>query len=165
MPVVWRIVKAVYKDQAFDGEGARLYGGRWNSPGVKVVYTADSPSLAALELLVQLNDTIQLPKFVLISAELADEAVTALGIERLPTNWKSYPAPPELQSLGDTWIAEARSAALRVPSVVEPRQNNYLVNPEHSNFARMVEIGVPVPYELDMRLLGKAEAESPSEQS
>lgn len=155
MPAVWRIVKAARAAQAFSGEGARLYGGRWNSPGVRVVYTADSPALAALELLVQLNDAMQLPNFVLISVDLADEAVTELARDQLPQNWQSYPSPPELQMLGDTWIREARSLALRVPSVIEPRQHNYLINPEHPD-ARHLGIGAPAPYRFDMRLLGKA---------
>ena len=155
MPVVWRIVKATRAAKAFTGEGSRLYGGRWNSPGVRVVYTADSPALAALELLVQLNDPMHLPSFVLISVGLADDAVTELRPDQLPRNWRSYPPPPELQWVGDRWIREARSLALRVPSVVEPRQHNYLLNPEHPGF-RALEIGAPAPYRFDMRLFGKS---------
>ena len=154
MLTVWRIVKAVYVDQAFTGEGARLYGGRWNSPGLGAIYTADSPALAALELLVQLNDPIQLPNFVLLSAELADDAVLEVATEDLPQNWRSYPAPPELQALGDRWIRQGESLALRVPSVVEPRQYNYVLNPEHPDF-RGLRIAPAIPYFFDMRLLPK----------
>ena len=152
MPVAWRIVKAVHAEQAFDGEGARQHGGRWNSPGVPMVYTADSPALAALELLVQLNDASRLPAFVLISVEIPDKLVKELRSSALPAGWRAHPAPPELQAHGDAWIQEGSSVSLRVPSAVEPRQHNFLLNPAHPQF-RAVKVGKAEPYDLDLRLL------------
>ena len=104
MPTAWRIVKARYAEQAFDGEGARLYGGRWNSPGVRVVYASDSIALAALELLTQLNDATLLPKFVTIAAEFDAGLASELERPKLPRDWRSHPAPAELQQLGDGWV-------------------------------------------------------------
>jgi RES domain-containing protein len=155
VPVVWRIVKARHGARAFDGEGARLYGGRWNSPGVRVVYTADSPALAALELLTQLNDATQLPKFVLIPADVPERVVETLDPARLPAAWRSHPAPPELQAIGDAWAKRGATAALRVPSAVEPRQSNLLLSPGHRDFGA-IRIGRPEPYAFDLRLLPKA---------
>lgn len=152
MPLAWRIVKAAHAEQAFDGEGARQYGGRWNSPGVRMVYTADSPALAALELLVQLNDASRLSAFVLISLEISDKLVKELRGSALPAGWRAHPAPPELQARGDAWIQEASSVVLRVPSAIEPRQHNFLVNPEHPQF-RSLKVGKPEPYAFDLRLM------------
>ena len=154
MPTVWRIVKAVYASQAFDGQGARLYGGRWNSPGVRMVYTADSAALAALEHLTRLNDASAQPRFVLISALLPDELVVDLDRSLIPHNWRSTPAPPDLQRLGDAWAKVARSVALRVPSVIIEQQSNYLLNPEHPAFGA-VTVGPIEPFVFDDRLLRK----------
>lgn len=158
MPVVWRIVKARYANQPFDGEGARLYGGRWNSPGVRMVYTSDSLSLSVLELLTQLNDASLLPKFVALSAEFPDDLVSELDLSKLPANWRSHPAPPDLQLLGDSWAKAGTSLALRVPSAVVPRQHNYLINPEHSGLPDL-KVSPPEPFDFDLRLLPKLRAE------
>jgi RES domain-containing protein len=152
VPTVWRIVKAVYATQAFDGEGARIYGGRWNSPSVRMVYTADSAALAALEHLVRLNDASAQPKFVLISAVLPDELVDDLDRSALPEHWRSTPAPPALQQIGDRWAKSKGSAALRVPSAIIEQQSNYLLNPEHPAFSS-IAIGAVERFIFDERLL------------
>ena len=153
MLTVWRIVKAIYAGQAFDGEGARLTGGRWNSPGIKMVYTADSHALATLELLVQLGNPTRLPKFVWISAICDESLVTPVDLASLPANWRSYPAPPGLQLLGDQWIRSGSSLLLRVPSVLA-EQSNYLINPDHPDFSKL-SISSAKPFEFDMRLYNK----------
>lgn len=153
MLTVWRIVKAAYADQPFDGEGARLTGGRWNSPGTKMVYTADSHALATLELLVQLGNPTALPKFVSISATGDESLVIPMDFALLPTNWRSYPAPPELQLLGDNWIKSGSSLILRVPSVMA-EQSNYLINPDHPDFSKLA-ISSAKPFEFDTRLFNR----------
>jgi RES domain-containing protein len=152
--LAWRILKARYAEQAFDGEGARLHGGRWNSPGVRVVYASDSIALAALELLTQLNDATLLAKFVTIAADFDGRLSTDLDHGKLPRDWRTHPAPPELQQIGDAWAKRGSSLALRVPSAVVPQQFNWLLNPEHSDFARL-KIGKPEPFDFDLRLLPK----------
>ena len=76
----WRIVKAKHAATAFDGEGARLFGGRWNSPGTRMIYTSATLSLAALESLVHLSPPV-LFKYVAIPVEF-DESL----IETLPAS-------------------------------------------------------------------------------
>lgn len=148
----WRIVKARYAAAAFDGEGARLHGGRWNSPGTPMVYTADSPALAALELLVGLDDAAFLPGFVLRTVEIPESEVEALDPARLPANWQANPAPRALPRIGDDWVRAGRSVALRVPSAVVPQQTNLLLNPRHPDFTAL-RFGVPESFRLDTRLL------------
>ena len=93
----WRIVKARNAANAFDGEGARVEGGRWNSPGTPVVYTSQSAALAALELLVHLGRSSILAAYVLIPCTFDDALVSRLDRKRLQKNWRSYPALPQLQ--------------------------------------------------------------------
>jgi RES domain-containing protein len=148
----WRIVKARHTANAFDGEGARLEGGRWNSPGSPMVYTAGSAALAALEMLVHLGRGATLPAYVLIACSFDDALVTRLDRSRLPPHWRSYPAPPELQLLGDEWLRSSTSPVLEVPSAVIPTEPNYLLSPRHRAFASVVRSN-PEPFEFDLRLL------------
>jgi len=154
MAVAWRIVKARHAESAFDGEGARRHGGRWNSRGTAVVYVAGSISLAVLEIVVHLATPRALRNYVTISVEIDDDLIDRLDPERLPDPWRSHPPPPEVQRLGDRWVVEETSAVLAVPSVIVPRETNYLLNPAHPDFARL-RIGPPEPLELDERLAGR----------
>jgi RES domain-containing protein len=148
----WRIVKARYAANAFDGEGARLEGGRWNSPGIPVVYTSESAALAALEMLVHLGRGAILGAYVLIACMFDEELVSRLDPKRLAKNWRSYPAPRELQVIGNEWVKSGSSAVLQVPSVVVASDSNYLLNPRHSDF-KGIRILNPQTFEFDSRLL------------
>src|SRR5206468_10273373 len=119
-PVItaWRIVKARHAATAFDGEGARLLGGRWNSPGSPVVYTAESAALAALEMLVHLGRGASLPAYVTISCSFDPAIASYVDRSRLPRDWRSYPAPPALHLIGDEWVRSASSAVLEAPSAI-----------------------------------------------
>lgn len=152
MPVAWRIVKTRFAAQAFDGEGARLYGGRWNSVGVSMVYTAGSVSLAVLEILAHLENTDVLTAYSLCAVHFDDAVVTNLDRSLLPPTWRNSPSPPELLAIGDAWIASVASAVLKVPSAVVESESNYLINPAHPDFASMV-IEPPQPFTFDQRLL------------
>jgi RES domain-containing protein len=145
----WRIVAALHAAHAFDGDGPRLLGGRWNSPGVRVVYTSENAALAALEVLVHLKRMASLPEFALISCEFGEKLVDV--VTDLPHGWRNYPPLPEQQAIGDEWVRSARSAVLRVPSVIVPGENNYLLNPTHPKFKK-IAIGKPERFALDLRL-------------
>jgi RES domain-containing protein len=149
--VVWRIVKRKYEATAFDGEGASDYGGRWNSPGKRVIYTAGSKSLALLEQLVHL-DSSALSSYVVIPVTFSDALLSEVDILLLPPDWKGHPAPVELRDIGDSWLDSFGSAVLRVPSAIVPDESNYMINPDHPDFSS-VEIGASVPFEIDLRLL------------
>lgn len=152
MATSWRIVKAKYAASAFDGEGARIAGGRWNSRGRSVIYTSESAALAALELLVHLGRSRSLPDYVIFSCTFSERLIEIVKPESLTANWRSYPAPVQLARLGNRWLRENRSAVLRVPSAVIETESNYLLNPSHPQFNRIV-ISKPAPFELDLRLL------------
>jgi len=151
VPTAWRIVKAARADTAFDGEGARLHGGRWNSPGTAIVYTAQGESLAALELLVHLHAAHLLGTYSSVSVTFEQELVAVIDAAALPSDWRAYPAPLRLQQIGDLWAADQSSVLLEVASAIVPRERLYLVNPRHPDFARLTS-GPAVPFEFDRRL-------------
>lgn len=151
MPTLWRITTARFAATAFSGEGARRYGGRWNPPGCEVVYTAQSPALALLELMVQ-DDPLR-ARYVLIPVTVPpDLQSTRLTTEQLPADWRSMERRPRLQTLGQRWLAQGSTAILQVPSAVLPAESNFLLNPRHADFARLT-IGAPQSLEVDTRLL------------
>ena len=150
---IWRLVKERHADNAFDGEGARLYGGRWNSPGRRVVYTSSALSLAALETLVHLDTALPLPRFVAFSALLATQD---LKQAKLPALYSSHGALPDLtttRDLGDQWLDSGQYLALAVPSSIVPQEQNFLLNPLHPRFAQLL-ISAPVSFTIDPRLRG-----------
>ncbi len=148
----WRICKSKHSQNAFDGEGARFYGGRWNSTCFRMIYTAESIALAALEIIVNLGrDTKLIGKYVVIPVEFDVKLAQELNPRLLPKNWKSYPVPCDTQAIGDHWIASQKSVILRVPSVIVPDEHCYLINPRHPDF-RKLKIGKPQKFEWDSRL-------------
>jgi len=148
---VWRITSKKFTKAAFNGEGARLYGGRWNSPGISLIYTAESKSLAVLEILVHLDSPDLLRKYVLFEVRIEDSIVTPLDPASLPKNWRHDPPPPDAQKIGDEWATNTRSAVLQVPSAIVPGEFNYLLNPRHPDF-RKLKIGQPQLFFFDLRL-------------
>jgi RES domain-containing protein len=149
----WRIFKTKHAAQPFDGEGARRSGGRWNSKGNRMVYTAGHYSLAVLEILVNLDRSSILPSYSVSSVHFDDALVESLNRSGLPANWRDSPAPLELQRIGDDWLASESSIVLEVPSAIIETENNYLINPQHLDFS-LLSIDPPQPFTFDSRLLG-----------
>ena len=148
--IVWRLVKHRHIATAFDGEGARLYGGRWNSRGTPMVYLSASLSLAALELFVHLSAEDARLQLAAIPVSLpAGIAIDQANIKDLPKGWRSEPPTDACKAFGSDWAnaggnadtnAGAKSggaALLRIPSVIVPREFNYLANPRHPAFAQL----------------------------
>jgi RES domain-containing protein len=145
VPGAWRLTKTRHLATAWDGEGAKRAGGRWNSVGVRVVYASATLSLALVETLVHLPSGV-LPAYSAIPCEIDESLMEAIDPGDLPAVWKDYPPPREAQAIGDRWVAEARSVALRVPSVIVPSESNYVLNPAHPDFTR-IKIGKPLPFD------------------
>lgn len=141
---VWRLQsKQYYSPQAaFAGEGAYRFGGRWNPPGVRVVYTSSSLALAVLERLVHTESVRGLRALVAYSYTLHTDEIMYLEQAQLPkhwdakyaaTSWKKPPTKPT-QKIGQIWFLQTSSLALRVPSAVLPQEFNCLLNPTHPDF-------------------------------
>lgn len=148
----YRITRAKYAATAFDGEGARQFGGRWNSPGTPMVYTSSSLSLATLELLVHLEDLdILRDLYVVFTLEFPESLVHTLEDETLLEGWNGVQIEASTQQAGDRWVTSSASAVLRVPSAVTPGEVNYLIHPGHPDFNQIL-IGGPVGFAMDSRL-------------
>lgn len=152
MPEVFRICKTKYAATSFDGEGAFRFGGRWNTRGTRIIYTAGSLALAALEMLVHLDDDALLLKYSFIKAQVPPELILPVEkFRRLPKDWSSSPAPTEVQSIGDDWARALVSAVLEVPSAIILPEKNYLLNPAHADYSK-ITLSKPHKFALDERL-------------
>lgn len=149
----YRIVKASHASNPLGGEGARLYGGRWNPPGWRCVYVAESRALAVLEMLVHLTGRARALPFRLLTIQVPDESIAA--VSRLPDGWSASPPGMGSQTVGEAWLREGRALSLRVPSIIIPEESNLLLNPAASGFER-VEVLDQREFQLDLRL-AKAE--------
>ena len=137
-------------------------GGRWNSiDGLPVVYVSDSFALAAWEVFINFDDDAFDLEHMSLTIELPrNSVVTIEDSYGLPDNWNACPFRESSQKIGDRWLKELRSLAMRVPSVVIPESYNYLVNPLHPDFPRAV-IGKPAKFEFDPRVFA-SEKRTPS---
>lgn len=134
---LWRLVKTRYAATAFDGEGARIHGGRWNSPGTRVAYASSNSALAVLEVVVHMTAGVGLAGYSLVRASIPDSRVEELLASDLPKNWSGSPVPPEVQAIGDAWARSGRALAITVPSAIVPGSYNVLINPAHAAFAEL----------------------------
>jgi len=151
----YRITKRKWMANAFDGEAAKRYPGRWNLRGHPLIYTAASRSLAMLEILVHYEEYELLNEhFVCIPLRIPRECILEPD-HPLPDDWRADPPPLSTRTLGTGWLQGLASLALRVPSSVIPAEANYLVNPLHSDIGR-VEIGEPEALDIDPRLLTRS---------
>jgi len=147
---IWRICRAPYAD--FSGEGARRFGGRWNSRGVPVVYASTSLALAAIELFVHLEPGQAPSDLVYLSATLPEgEPARTLQSADLPPAWWTDSVLDATHKLGDAWIAARSSLALLVPSVPIRAEWNVLVNPHHPRLSEL-QIDPPQPFVFDARM-------------
>ncbi len=149
-----RVTKTRNAGSAFTGEGARLFGSRWTSPGLPVAFASESLSLATLEVLVHLGPEPPLSAYSCFELAIPENVVEVLDPSRLPASWRISPAPADLQIIGNRWLAAGRSAVLRVPSALVPSESNFLLNPGHPAFGQ-IRIGSPQEHFFDPRLFGR----------
>jgi RES domain-containing protein len=148
---IWRLCRAPYAAEAFSGEGARRFGGRWNSRGVPMVYCSSSLALAAIELFVHLEPNLQPSDLVSIAAELPPgEPAQRLDVVDLPPEWWSDDFEP-LRALGDAWIRATTSLAMMVPSAPIHSEWNVLVNPLHPRIGEL-RVEPAEPFIFDARM-------------
>jgi RES domain-containing protein len=135
------------------GKGAELYGGRWNSKGVPVLYCAESRALAVTEIIAYTPPGLIPEGYVLniIEAPDAPELRFALNADELPDNWKRYPHGKETKALGDGLLKEQKFLLVKIPSALVQGEFNYLVNPLHPEFAK-VKVAEVLPFNFNERL-------------
>jgi len=138
----------------FDGTGARLVGGRWNSPGRPVIYAAETFSGALLEILVHSN-LGRVPKtHAVVEITVPDTIVIEALMSHELAGWDTEDQIAS-RAFGDQWLAEKRSAVLLVPSAItRGRERNVLINPEHGDFTQ-IRAGKPQDVQWDKRLFAR----------
>jgi RES domain-containing protein len=147
---VFRLVHSAFADQALSGEAARRYGGRWNPPGVAVVYVSQSRALAALETFVHLTLEARELRFVMFEISVPGDA-KMLRYAGPATSWRHQRVSTATQRVGGEWHSEGAALGLAVPSVVMPQESNYLLNVSHPQFRRL-RVSRPEPFAFDERL-------------
>lgn len=137
---------------AWLGQGAKEAGGRWNSVGTAMVYTSEAASLTMLETLVHLHAASLLDYFTLLSVDVPDELIQVIERESLLKNWAASEAPSALADIGDQWVRSGEAVALRIPSALSPEEYNFLLNPAHPEYAKIVRDAGTVGFRFDERL-------------
>ena len=146
---LWRISN----HPSLAGDGALRTPGRWHTRGRRVVYCAQNPAAALLEILVHFEIDIQdLPvRYRLLKIEAPEEAyIERMSVDQLPADW---PERTEVtRALGDGWLTRGASALLSVPSAIVPETFNVLLNPAHRDAKRVVIVETG-EHAIDPRLL------------
>jgi RES domain-containing protein len=141
---VYRITKNKFIDYILHGIGAKISGNRWNSVGIPMVYTAENSSLAMLEILVHLDRDLIPNDFVLVSLEIPNSSIQNKSRNSLNLEGsKKY---------GDDWINSSKSLILKVPSAINPRDYNYLINPLHPDIIK-IKVDKIEELNFDLRLI------------
>ena len=151
--LVSRLVRQKYAAPPLDVTGTRLNGGRWNPPGVGILYTAEHPALALLEIMVHMPQVPYplLPHYELFTLQLPENSLRRLEAATLPPYWNE-PTYDRSQYLLREWLEQPDVLALGVPSAILPDTHNYLLHPGHEAFARVV-VREHKPLVFDERLL------------
>jgi RES domain-containing protein len=148
---VWRIARLAYP--LLDGEGARLNGARWNSPGLPVVYTAGSLALAIVELLVHTDPDLIPADLTAFEIDVPDSvSQRSSPASELPAGWDDQDDLSLARAVGDEWLRSHTTCILAVPSAIVPEEMNYLINPTHPE-AAAITIVSSRPFSFDPRLL------------
>src|SRR5882724_10231234 len=141
-----------YAHTPFDGEGAYCYGGRWSSVGTRLAYASEHQSLAMLEYFVHLDPEDAPEDLVLATADVPDSVSRErIQAKDMPVNWRETPASPELTQIGDEFVKKAEHCLLLVPSALAVNENNWLINPQHSEF-KQIAVNPPEPLRYDSRM-------------
>jgi RES domain-containing protein len=149
---VWRIGRLSEPDK-LSGVGGLYVSGRWHYRGHRILYTSATPSLAALEVLVHVDPALAPAGLCILEIDVPDGIVIeTVDPSTLTPKWQAYPFPPELQDFGSRWLDECRTALLCVSSTSMPVEQNYLVNPDHPDSAR-IQVVAELAFAFDPRLL------------
>lgn len=152
---VYRISKTKYIND-LSGTGAKLYGGRWNEKGIPLVYTSSSISLAILESLVHFSFNMAPPDMsiatIYIPDNIFESSMDIKSFGKLPNSWNENLPNPKTQQFIKKWINNKSSLILKVPSAINSREFNYLINPLHKDINLIILQDI-VPFSFDKRLI------------
>lgn len=148
---VYRLSRRKYAEE-LSGKGAAKVGGRWNSRGTELIYTAQCRALAMAEVAVHLTLATLPEDFVMVEIDIPDAiTITQFEPEKLPKRWNSFPYNLKTQSIGDEFVQDEKNCLLKLPSAVVPGDHNYLLNPKHPDF-ETIKISSIEDFPFDERL-------------
>jgi len=147
---IYRIAKQKFIND-LTGEGARLYGGRWNKKGSAMLYFSEHLSLCVLEMLVHTDQQLITNNYYFIEVEISEKMIKSISESKLPFNWRSNNLISETQDFGNNWLQNNKELALRIPSAVLPSESNILINPNHIEVSK-IKIIKTSELNLDARL-------------
>ncbi|MGB3466097.1 MAG: RES family NAD+ phosphorylase, partial [Cyclobacteriaceae bacterium] len=116
-----------------------------------VLYTGESKEIALLEVIVHLPPMIA-PQLDIITLEIPDDSITIIQEQELPQNWMVYPAPTVLSEIGENWVNDSRTLAMKVPSCIIQSTQNVVINCRHARF-KEVRLIDKKPFRFDQRLV------------
>ena len=151
MTIVHRLAKKKYASDPLAGTGGVLVGGRWHEKGVRIVYCAQSLSLASLEFFVHFEPLAKAIALVAVEIEIPEALIADLPSAALPLDLDATPPASATAALGTEWLKSGRSLALRVPSVLTRGEFNVLVNPAHADVKR-IRLRASLDYSYDTRM-------------
>jgi RES domain-containing protein len=148
---VYRLSREIH-GRTLSGIGAALQGGRWNSKGTEMIYTAANRSLAMAEVAVHISIGNLPAGFMMLTIDIPDDvSMEELNVDQLPPNWNQFPPLKETQRYGDQFISTGTACVLKVPSAVTKGDFNFLINPAHPQFKK-IKISAYDPFPFDRRL-------------
>lgn len=150
--LLYRLTKCVYAND-LSGNGARLYGGRWNSEGKAMIYLASSRALAVLEALVHLPPTYIPNEYCMVAIETPDD-FAGIDEKLLPHNWQDSTDLDVLKQIGNTFLSERKKLLLKVPSAIVNEEYNFLLNPLHAS-EQKIKLKSVLPFSFDSRLFNE----------
>ncbi|WP_185154508.1 RES family NAD+ phosphorylase [Fulvivirga sp. M361] len=121
------------------GYGSLIVPGRWNFQGVRVLYTSENSSLALLEYLAHTEGLTRRLPYQLITIHVPETEIKITSLSDLAPNWKEHIIPT--RETGNQWLEGGESLVMKVPSVINEDNCNYLINPEHAHFEQVKVIG------------------------
>ncbi len=146
--IVYRLALEQYIDD-LSGTGAKLWGGRWNSAGIPVLYATENISLALLEILVRADRTLLPPDYMLLKLEIPDQlSITTIYKNKLKKNW--IDDLDYTQFIGSSFVKTGADLALKVPSAIVGEENNFVFNTSHADFKKVKIKGIS-KFQLDKR--------------
>lgn len=135
------------------GKGAALAGGRWNSVGVELIYTAENRSLAMAEVAVHFTLATLPSDYVMTTIVIPDEtAMQEVPIDKLQAGWDAFPHAAFTRTIGDQFVIANTHCILKVPSAVTHGDHNLLINPHHADFKK-IRISLVRKFPFDKRIL------------
>jgi len=149
--ILFRIGKTKYAKD-LSGDGAKLYGGRWNHEGIPCIYTAATRSLSLLEYTVHVSLDTAPPDLSFSSFEVPSDSIKKIKIDEMPANWKEWPHPKQTRDFGTSLLVGKKYLILKIPSAIIPDEFNYIINTTHArmNEVKIIEVR---PFIFDTRLV------------